>query len=326
MVRGTLIPTDRRVNTVKLQILRLFKMSLLIQALCIGSPLLTPAQRTGSSSHQDYQLKVDVNLTSVLATVTTADGALVANLKQEDFQVFENDQLQTIAVFDREMDQPLRLSLLFDSSVSILTEIKVEQEAAIEFFREILRAVDRVSVFQISEDVQELVRNENRTEKIAAAIRSIKARGGTSLYDAIYLAAEGMAKASGRKVVLIVSDGTDTTSQLELKDCLKMCQNSEALVYALVVQPIKSEPGRNLAGEHAMIYLAEKTGGRFFKVISPESYRSTFATIGNELRTQYYLAYYSKQKTVKEEFRTIEIKVRNPAYIVRHRAGFYTTR
>ena len=74
-----------------------------------------------------------------------------------------------------------------------------------------------------------------------------------------------------------------------------------------------------------MIYLAEKTGGRFFKVISPESYRSTFVAISNELRTQYYLAYYPKQKTDEEEFRRIEVKVRNPAYVVRHKEGYYIT-
>ncbi len=290
--------------------------------LVLSAPAST--QQPGGSSPDGYRLTVDVNLASVLATVTTPEGALVTDLQQEDFQVLESGQLQTITAFGRERDQPLRLSLLFDSSVSIATEMTVEREAAVEFLRSILRPVDRVSVFQVSEDVDELVRSENRIEKIAAAIRSIKPRGGTSLYDAFYLAAERMSSAQARKVILVVSDGTDTTSQTLLKDCLKMCQNAEVLIYALVVQPIKSEPGRNLGGEHAMIYLSEKTGGRFFKVISPESYRSSLAAISQELRTQYYFAWYSRNRSGEEEFRKIEIKVSRPNCKVRAREGYYT--
>jgi Ca-activated chloride channel family protein len=292
----------------------------------LGSSPSVSAQESKGHTPNDYRLKVDVNLISVLATVTTAEGALVPDLKQEDFQIFENGRPQTIAIFGKELDQPLRLSLLFDSSVSIATEVKVEREAAIEFLQSILRPVDRVSVFQVSEDVEELVKAEYRIDRIGAAVRSIKPRGGTSLYDAIYLAAESLSKARGHKVILVISDGTDTTSQVRINDCLKTCQNSEALVYSLVVQPIKSEPGRNLGGEHAMIFLSEKTGGRFFKISDAESCRTTFATISDELRTQYFIAYYPKPESEEPEFRKIEVKVNNPTYKIRAREGYYISK
>jgi Ca-activated chloride channel family protein len=301
-----------------------FVLLFLTWGLIPSSSLL--AQESKGQTPNDYRLKVEVNLISVLATVTTAEGALVPDLKQGDFQIFENGKPQTIAIFGKELGQPLRFSLLFDSSVSIATEVKVEREAAIEFLQSILRPVDRVSVFQVSEDVDELVKGEYRIERIGAAIRSIKPRGGTSLYDAIYLAADSLSNARGHKVILIISDGTDTTSQVKINDCLKRCQNSEALVYSLVVQPIKSEPGRNLGGEHAMIFLSEKTGGRFFKISTAESCRTTFTTISDELRTQYYLAYYPKPESVEEEFRKIEVKVNNLTYKIRAREGYYITR
>jgi Ca-activated chloride channel homolog len=294
--------------------------------LLLVTPGLATAQRTEASPRDSYKLLVDVNLTSVLATVTTPEGALVSDLKPEDFEILENGQPQAIAIFGKELDQSLRLSLLFDSSFSISTEIKNQQEAALEFLRSILRPSDRVSVFQVSDEVQELVHNENRLQRLETAVRSIRPRGGTSLYDAVYMASEGLAKAQGRKVIVVISDGTDTTSQVKLKDCLKMSQNSEAVVYALVVQPIKSEPGRNLAGEHAMIYLTERTGGRFFIVSTPEALRTSFATISDELRTQYYIAYYPKSKGPQEEYRKIEIRVSNSSYQVRHREGYYTTK
>jgi Ca-activated chloride channel family protein len=282
------------------------------------------AQNKPGQRKEDYKLTVSVNLVGVLATVKTEDGALVANLKRDDFQIFENGSVQTIAFFGKEAEQPLRLCLLFDSSSSIVTELKTQQEAAIDFLRSILRPIDQVSIFQVSEDVSELMRFGSRLDKLMAAIRSIKPKGGTSLYDAVFLASESLSRAQGRKVILIISDGTDTTSQVQLKDCLKMAQNSEAVVYALVVRPIKSEPGHNLGGEHAMDYLAEKTGGRAFKVASPEALFSSYEGISEELRTQYHLGYYPTQRGEKGEFRQIRIQVTNPLYHVRAREGYYT--
>ena len=273
---------------------------------------------------RDYKLVVDVNLVSVLVTVTTPDGAWVSGLHPDDFQIYENGKAQEIKVFGKESDLPLQMCLLFDSSISIAPELRTQQEAAVQFLTSILRPVDRVSILQITEDVAELVRSTGRLERLTRAIRSIKPGGGTSLYDAIYLGSEILSEANGRKVIVVISDGTDTTSEIQLKDCLKKAQNSEAVVYSLVVQPIKSEPGRNLAGEHAMIYLSEKTGGRFFKVSSPESVKSSFDKISEELRTQYYLGYYPQASSSSNgEFRRIEIRVSQPSYRVRAREGYY---
>ena len=107
---------------------------------------------------------------------------------------------------------------------------------------------DRVSILQVSENVVELVRETSRPDVMAKALRSIRPSGGTSLYDAVYLASQGLSSSLGRKVILIISDGTDTTSEVSMEECLRWVLASEAVVYALVVQPIKSEAGRNLAG------------------------------------------------------------------------------
>jgi len=121
-----------------------------------------------------------------------------------------------------------------------------------------------VSIFQFSDEVQQLHKFGNRLEPLNRTIRSIKPGGGTSLYDAMSLASESLSKQSG--------DGEETTSEISLHECLRTTQNSEAVLYALVVQPIKGEVGRNLAGEHTIIF-AHRTGGHFFKVSSAESLR-----------------------------------------------------
>jgi len=287
-----------------------------------GLPGQSPAQT--KPADREYKLVVEVDLVGVLATVTTPEGAWVPGLSREDFEVFEDGRPQEVKVFGRESDLPLQFCLLFDSSSSIARELQTQQEAAIEFLDSIIRPVDRVSVLRVSDDVEELVRSTSRMDRIRSAVRSIRPGGGTSLYDAIYLAAEILRDARGRKVIVAITDGTDTTSDLAIKDCLKQAQIAEAAVYGLVVQPIKSEPGRNLAGEHAVHYLAEKTGGRFFRVLSSESIRASFHKIGDELRTQYYLGYYPQPAAPNSStFRRIQVRVKNTALVVRAREGYY---
>ncbi|MCI0420952.1 MAG: VWA domain-containing protein [Acidobacteria bacterium] len=280
--------------------------------------------QSATKKNDDYKLTVSVDLVGVLATVTTGEGALVSGLKSEDFHIYENGQLQEIVVFAKEADQPLRLCLLFDSSASIASELKTQQDAAIEFLQSIFRPrIDRVSILQFSDEVEQLQKFGSRLELLNRAIQSIKPGGGTSLYDAVSLASESLSTQAGRRVIVVVSDGEDTTSHVSLHECLRTAQNSEAVLYALVVQPIKGEVGRNLAGEHTMIFLANRTGGRFFKVSSAESLRASYVSISDELRTQYYLGYYSKQKPKGGEFRRIEVRVSEPNYTIRAREGYY---
>ena len=293
-------------------------------ALCLLIPGADPVP-SQESPNDDYKLVVDVDLVTVLATVTTAEGALATGLSQNDFHLFENGNPQEIALFARESDRALRLQLLFDSSLSITTELGSQQEAAIDFLRVVVKPRDRVSVLQVSENVVELVRDTSRPKAMAKALRSIRPRGGTSLYDAVYLASQALSLSRGRRVILIISDGTDTTSKISMEQCLRQVLASEAVVYVLLVQPIKSEAGRNLAGERSMIYLTRETGGRTYLVASPDALRESFARIGEELRTQYLLGYYPRHDREPAKFRRIRIKVDLAGAQVRARSGYYAT-
>ena len=293
-------------------------------ALCLLIPGAVPVP-SQESPNDDYKLVVDVDLVTVLASVTTAEGALAAGLSRNDFHLFENGNPQEIALFARESDRALRLQLLFDSSLSITTELGSQQEAAIDFLRVVLKPGDRVSVLQVSENVVELVRDTSRPKAMAKALRSIRPGGGTSLYDAVYLASQALSLSRGRRVILIISDGTDTTSKISMEQCLRQVLASEAVVYVLLVRPIKSETGRNLAGERSMIYLTRETGGRTYLVASPDALQESFARIGEELRTQYLLGYYPRHDQEPEKFRRIRIKVNLAGAQVRARSGYHAT-
>jgi Ca-activated chloride channel family protein len=188
----------------------------------------------------------------------------------------------------------------------------------------VIRPVDRVSIYQVYDEVNELVHFTSRLEQLSAALRSIKPAGGTSLYDSICLASESLESMQGRKVIVIISDGDDTTSHTPLKECIKNSQNAGAAAYPLVVQPIKSEAGDNVGGRHAMIFLAEKTGGKHYLVSTVAALRKSFGDLSDELRTQYYLGYYPKPSPKQaDRFRKIEVKVNNPLFQVRTREGYY---
>lgn len=292
--------------------------------LCLLGPGAAPLLSQAPPA-DDYRLVVDVDLVTVLASVTTSEGVLAAGLSRNDFHIFEDGTLQKIALFARESDRALRLQLLFDGSLSITTELGPQQEAAIDFLRVVVKPRDRVTILQVSEDVVELVRETSRPRDMAKALRSIRPRGGTSLYDAVYLASQALSSSRGRRVILIISDGTDTTSKVSMEECLRQVLASEAVVYVLLVRPIKSEAGRNLAGERSMIYLTRETGGRTFLVASPEALRESFGRIGEELRTQYLLGYYPRHDREPEKFRRIRIEVDLAGAQVRARSGYPAT-
>ncbi len=295
-------------------------------ALCGGIVFLFPlvcwGQKAPSGGKDDYKLVVDINLVELQTVVMTPNGALVPNLKKEDFQVFDNGKEQEIAFFSRELDQPLNLCLLFDASGSVLIELKTEQDAAAEFLRKIIRPIDRVSIFQVTDEVYELIHSSNHIEQFGPVLRSIKPEGGTSLYDALFLAAETLAAPEVRKVIVLITDGDDTTSSTRLEEAIRAVQNVGAVVYPLVIQPIKNPAGENLAGQHTMIYLAEKTGGKSFLVRSMEQLRMTFEDLSAELRTLYVVGYYPNPPANDNSYHRVEIKTTNPLFRTRHREGY----
>ena len=134
---------------------------------------------------------------------------------------------------------------MFDSSLSITTELGSQQEAAIDFLRLVVNRGDRVSILQVSENVVEMVRETSRPDTMAKALRSIRPGVEPHCTTLSIWPPKGLSSSLGRKVILIISDGTDTTSKVSIEECLRWVLASEAVVYALVVQPIKSEAGRN---------------------------------------------------------------------------------
>ena len=275
-------------------------------------------------------LKVDVKLVNVFVTVTDAHGAPIANLGKENFLLKEDGKEQKIAVFTKESALPLSIVLAVDTSLSTRKDLPLEQVSARKFAATILRPQDALALYQFSEVVREMVPFSSDLKRIEAGIDRIRNGAATALYDMVYLGSQALSARQGRKVMVVITDGGDTVSQVDYKEALRTAQEAEAIIYSIIIVPIQASAGRDTGGEHALITISTDTGGKYYYASSLPELDEAFRKISDELRTQYLLAYYPSQRYSDSDFRRIQVNlVGTPAAAAeqaRYRAGYFTTK
>lgn len=288
-----------------------------------------PPGTQSQKKDDESTFRVNVRLVNVFTTVTNSRGAPVADLTKDDFQLLEDGVPQTIKVFEKESAIPLSIALAIDTSPSTLRDFKLEVSSARRFVHSILRHEDRLSVFQVTENVDQLTRFTPDMKAIEHGIDNLRTGPGTSIYDAIYLCSDSLLDREGRKVLVLITDGGDTTSKTDYNNALRRAQQAEAIVYSIIVVPVEADAGRNLGGEHALIQISKDTGGKYYYAEGEQQLDDAFSKISDELRTQYLLAFYPSRKLSDSPFRriTVQLAKKDPEgkpYQVRHRAGYYT--
>jgi Ca-activated chloride channel homolog len=296
-----------------------------------ASPGASKNDSTDSSTqNSDTTLKVDVKLVNVFVTVTDEHGAPVGDLKKENFTLLEDGKAQTVSVFDKESILPLSIVLDIDTSLSTRKDLPLELASARRFAHAILRPIDALSLYAFSETVSEVVPFTHDLKAIDRGVDRVHPGSATALYDALYLGSQALEPRKGRKVMVVITDGGDTVSQVDYKEAVRAAQEAEAIVYSIIVVPIEASAGRDTGGEHALIQISEDTGGKYFYATSVPQLDEAFQKISDELRTQYLLAYYPSQRFSDSSFRRIEVKVAGSAssasFSVHHRTGYYTTK
>jgi Ca-activated chloride channel family protein len=271
--------------------------------------------------------RVDVRLVRLLVTVKDSAGALVGTLEKDDFRVTDSGVAQEIAVFEHHTEQPLSIALLVDTSASTGKDLKYEIEASTRFLEALTREGnprDSLSFYSFNHDVTlqaSFTRNPNR---IAALLDKLRADAGTSMYDALWFASSHITDRAGRHVLIIVSDGGDTTSARTYQDALRAVHLADAVIYSLIVTPITNDAGRNTGGEHALIGLSRSTGGKAFFPTVGAALDQAFQDILRDLRTQYLIGYYPKNlPESKSKFRSLRLETKRPDLQVITRGGYY---
>ena len=251
----------------------------------------------------------------------------MGTLSKNDFSVYDNGAKQEIAVFEHHTDQPLSIALLFDTSGSVGIALKYESEAAIRFLHAVFREGnpdDEVAFYTFNWQVTMQSDYTRRSEQLERKLHGIHAEGGTSLYDAIYLAANQMQEREGRHVLIIVTDGGDTTSYKDFHQALEGAQRADAVIYPILVMPILNDAGRNIGGENALTTLSNGTGGMVFRPDLGAALDNAFSDILTALRTQYLIAYYPKDVPLtKNRFHQLRVVVDRPALQIITRSGYY---
>ena len=277
---------------------------------------------------QDQTFRMNVQLVSVLATVKNAKGGLVGSLTKDDFTILDEGEPQPIRVFDKQSGIPLVIALLIDSSGSTAKDLKFEKESGSRFIHNIVRPQDSLCIFSFNQTVEQYGGFTSDFTQLETSLKRITSEGGTSLYDAIFLASEQLRQHQGRRVIVLVTDGDDTTSIANYQQALHAAQDADAAIYGVIVVPIPGSVGRNIGGEHALITLAGDTGGRTFQPSAATALDPIFKDLAEELRTQYVLGFYAqplaKGKTsAARGYRHVEVKTTAPGFTVQARKGYY---
>ena len=284
-----------------------------------------PAGQSGKPADADI-ISVDVNLVNILFTVADKKGKVVTNLKKEDFRVYEDDRLQNITNFSSESNLPLTIALLVDTSGSIRDKLKFEEDAAIEFFYSTLqRGKDRACVISFDSGVDLIQDFTDDPEKLANKVRQIRAGGGTSLYDALFLAVtKQLAGQQGRRVVILITDGDDNASRMSLTETLEAAQKNDVTIYSISTNSAayfgSKEQDR---GDKTLKKFSEETGGKPFFPLKIQDLASSFLDIHDELRSQYQIGYRTSNAKQDGTFRRIRIDVTDKKYKARARSGYY---
>jgi VWFA-related protein len=296
--------------------------------------------RSRLRAQDDATFKTEIKVVNVLASVRTKKGEIIRGLTKDDFSLVEDGRPQAIKYFARQSDLPLTLGLMVDTSMSQVHVLDAERTASFRFLDQVLReSKDQVFIMQFDMAMvlrQALTSSFGKLNDALAYVdtpsrkeleMSAGSYKGTVLYDAVVKASnEIMKKQSGRKALLLLTDGVDEGSDATVADAADAAQRADTLIYSILF----SDPGFYTFGapngSRGLIRMAKETGGGFFEVSKKHGIDQIYAAIEDELRSQYSLGYISDQPVRISEFRKIQLSVQQKGLVVQARDRYWAQR
>src|SRR5215213_1754530 len=319
-----------------------------------ASPSPTPRSREEVPQDSDEVIKVETNLTNLFFTAADKNKRFISDLKPEDIRVFEDGKPKEIFTFQQNIDLPLSLAILIDTSASEERTLPDEKIAARAFLENLLRAnKDEAAVVSFTGEttleqgftgsLERLRRAIDRVEfvppsgyigggvvvngtpPISGTNQSLA--GSTAIWDAVWATAEELISTSAehtRRAIILLTDGDDTSSRLKMHEAIERAQKADALIYAIGI----GDRYTFNVNEGALRKIAEQTGGRAYFPHHERDLHEAFTQIQRDLREQYLVAYSPTNKARDGSYRQIEIQVVNPALKqqnlkLNYRAGYF---
>jgi Ca-activated chloride channel homolog len=274
------------------------------------------------------RFRAGIEVVSLSVTVMDAAQKFVRDLSEEEFEVFEDGVKQDLTFFSR-TQQPIALALLIDTSASMEGQLALAQEAAIGFVRR-LQPEDLAQIVDFDSKVDILQTFTNDRASLERAIRSTTADGSTAIYHAIYISLRELRKIQAqaasdirRQVIVVLSDGEDTSSILGYDEVLDLTKRSETVIYSIGLRgPDLTARGFREA-EFVLRQLAQETGGRAFFPKQASELPRIYAQISDELGAQYSLAYTPRSPRRDGAWRRIVVRIARPNLVARTKQGYY---
>ena len=319
----------------------------LLAAVLIAA-LVAPSGLRQAAAQQEPQqpLKVESTLVNLYATVRDKRHAIIADMKKEEFKIYEDGVEQKVEFFSRETELPLTMGILIDASGSVERLLGAEQATASGFLEKVMRKSDEAMVmsFDLGADLVEDFTSD--VSQLERGIRSVRinteggnARGGplstpgtfptsgpigTVFYDAVYLACrEKLGPEAGRKAIIVLTDAEDNGSKKRLEEAIEAAQRSDTVIHILL-QSASFFGGRG--GDGIARKMTNETGGRTIDVRSAKDLEKAFDEISDELRSQYTLGYIPTNPAHDGKFRRIRVESTRPDTKVLARQGYYASR
>ncbi len=274
-------------------------------------------------------IRINSNLVTIPASIVDSKGKAVADLKLEDFELRIDGQPKPVSELSR-ADTPVRMAMLFDNSQSLREAREFEKQAAVRFFRQVMRPVDEAAIYSVTTETDNALEQPltKDVQKLARTIENFgKPQGATPLFDAIVKAAEYLRPQQGRKVIIIVSDGVETASRRfeDFDEVLRRAQAADCQIYVVQTGHIENANLRDLVAERRMEQFTAQTGGAVYVPRATNDLDTAFAQIAADLAQQYVLSYYPNDDARDGRFRIISLRVPARANLrVRARKGYYT--
>ena len=277
---------------------------------------------------QGQRIRSGVELVSLNVTVTDGSNKYVTDLTEQDFDVYEDGAKQNLTFFSR-TQQPIALALLLDTSASMDERMGIAQEAAIGFAKQ-LHKEDQAEVIDFDSQVRILQAFTNDAAALEKAIRQTTPNGSTSLYNALYIALKDLKKVKAettsdirRQVIVLLSDGDDTSSLIEFEQVLDLAKRSETVIYSIGLRQGEIARREFKEAEFVLKQLSSETGGRAYFPTDARELQKIYQSIWDELSSQYALAYSSGNPKRDGAWRRVQVRIARPGLTARTKLGYY---
>lgn len=267
----------------------------------------------------DFVDEMKVQFVELYTSVLNRTGDFVEDLEVEDLSVLENGEIQEIRRFESMRDLPIRAGLVIDTSLSMLTNLREVKKAAYQFFESVLTPKDRAALVTFADEPRLAVRFTHNKEVLAGGLSELTAGGETALYDSIIFSLHYFSGLGGRRAIIVLTDGEDSSSTYTYEDTVEFARRTGVAIYII---------GLNLQSKNTDIRLRMRgltleTGGELFFIDRASQLTRVYASIQEELRSQYLIAYQSSSEGGDDDFRDVEIQTHRRGLEAKTIRGYY---